>query len=160
MDMILHRVTLNQLNTMLTTKVSQYFAYITPKGSINCLFPIFWDKYNMVFAIMFNVSLALPVSHMASYKTCRFKGGHFPTTLHAVSAEPFRVTPPEAVVYQALIKINDKSNEITAIPELLELLEIRDCLVTIDAMGCQREIARGKIMNAIYFSGTQSGSVY
>ena len=39
------------------------------------------------------------------------------------------------------IKINDKSNEITAIPELLELLEIRGCLVTIDAMGCQRDIA-------------------
>ncbi len=37
------------------------------------------------------------------------------------------------------IKINDKSNEITAIPELLE---IRGCLVTIDAMGCQRDIAK------------------
>lgn len=35
-----------------------------------------------------------------------------------------------------------KSNEITAIPKLLELLEIKGCLVTIDAMGCQREIAR------------------
>ena len=34
-----------------------------------------------------------------------------------------------------------KSNEITAIPKLLELLEITGCLVTIDAMGCQREIA-------------------
>ena len=40
------------------------------------------------------------------------------------------------------IKINEKSNEITAIPELLELLEIRGGLVTIDAMGCQRDIAR------------------
>ncbi len=39
------------------------------------------------------------------------------------------------------IKVNAKSNEITAIPELLELLEIRGCLVTIDAMGCQRDIA-------------------
>jgi predicted transposase YbfD/YdcC len=36
---------------------------------------------------------------------------------------------------------DEKSNEITAIPKLLELLEIRGCLVTIDAMGCQREIA-------------------
>ena len=44
------------------------------------------------------------------------------------------------------IKINEKSNEITAIPELLELLEIRGCLVTIDAMGCQRDIAK-KIVN-------------
>jgi len=35
-----------------------------------------------------------------------------------------------------------KSNEITAIPKLLEILEIEGCLVTIDAMGCQREIAQ------------------
>ncbi|WP_299735803.1 ISAs1 family transposase [uncultured Endozoicomonas sp.] len=40
------------------------------------------------------------------------------------------------------VKVNEKSNEITAIPELLELLEIRGCLVTIDAMGCQRDIAK------------------
>lgn len=36
---------------------------------------------------------------------------------------------------------DEKSNEITAIPKLLEILEIQGCLVTIDAMGCQREIA-------------------
>jgi predicted transposase YbfD/YdcC len=34
-----------------------------------------------------------------------------------------------------------KSNEITAIPKLLELLELHGCLVTIDAMGCQTAIA-------------------
>ena len=39
------------------------------------------------------------------------------------------------------IKTSEKSNEITAIPKLLELLELKGCLVTIDAMGCQREIA-------------------
>lgn len=38
-------------------------------------------------------------------------------------------------------KINDKSNEITAIPALLDLLDIKGCLVTIDAMGCQHDIA-------------------
>ena len=35
----------------------------------------------------------------------------------------------------------EKSNEITAIPKLLELLELTGCIVTIDAMGCQRAIA-------------------
>lgn len=35
----------------------------------------------------------------------------------------------------------EKSNEITAIPKLLELLQLRGCLVTIDAMGCQTAIA-------------------
>lgn len=40
-----------------------------------------------------------------------------------------------------------KSNEITAIPKLLEILEMSGCLVTIDAMGCQKEIAQ-KIVDA------------
>ena len=40
------------------------------------------------------------------------------------------------------VVVDQKSNEITAIPKLLEMLEIAGCLVTIDAMGCQTEIAR------------------
>lgn len=36
---------------------------------------------------------------------------------------------------------DEKSNEITAIPKLLALLELKGCIVTIDAMGCQRDIA-------------------
>lgn len=39
-------------------------------------------------------------------------------------------------------KVSDKSNEITAIPKLLELLELSEAIVTIDAMGCQKDIAR------------------
>jgi predicted transposase YbfD/YdcC len=39
------------------------------------------------------------------------------------------------------VKVNDKSNEITAIPELLRALELEGCVVTIDAMGCQKDIA-------------------
>lgn len=39
-------------------------------------------------------------------------------------------------------KTDAKSNEITAIPELLKLLDLKGCLVTIDAMGCQTSIAR------------------
>jgi predicted transposase YbfD/YdcC len=42
-------------------------------------------------------------------------------------------------------KTEDKSNEITAIPALLDLLEIAGSTITIDAMGCQKEIA-GKII--------------
>ena len=38
-------------------------------------------------------------------------------------------------------KTNEKSNEITAIPELLQLIDIKGGIVTIDAMGCQKEIA-------------------
>jgi predicted transposase YbfD/YdcC len=42
----------------------------------------------------------------------------------------------------AQVKVDAKSNEITAIPELLRALAIEGCIVTIDAMGCQREIAQ------------------
>jgi len=39
------------------------------------------------------------------------------------------------------LRVNEKSNEITAIPKLIELLEIENCIITIDAMGCQTAIA-------------------
>ena len=39
-------------------------------------------------------------------------------------------------------KTEDKSNEITAIPALLEWLDVRGCIITIDAMGCQKVIAQ------------------
>lgn len=40
------------------------------------------------------------------------------------------------------LKVDDKTNEITAIPKLLEMLQLKDATVTIDAMGCQKDIAR------------------
>ena len=40
------------------------------------------------------------------------------------------------------VRTAEKSNEITAIPELLKLLDIQGCIVTIDAMGCQKAIAK------------------
>ncbi len=40
------------------------------------------------------------------------------------------------------VKVNDKSNEITAIPVLLRMLAIRGCIVTVDSMGCQVEVAQ------------------
>jgi len=38
--------------------------------------------------------------------------------------------------------VNEKENEIVAIPRLLELITIKGCIITIDAMGCQKEIAK------------------
>jgi hypothetical protein len=40
------------------------------------------------------------------------------------------------------LKTEEKSNEITAIPELLKVLDVKGCIVTIDAMGCQKAIAQ------------------
>lgn len=57
--------------------------------------------------------------------------------LHLVSAFAAR----ERLVL-AQMKVAEKSNEITAIPALLDMLSIEGAVVTIDAMGCQRDIAR------------------
>jgi predicted transposase YbfD/YdcC len=40
------------------------------------------------------------------------------------------------------LQVDGKSNEITAIPPLLRILELTGCIVTIDAMGCQKDIAK------------------
>ena len=45
------------------------------------------------------------------------------------------------------LKVQEKSNEIRAVPELLRVLELAGCIVTVDAMGCQKKIAR-EIMEA------------
>jgi predicted transposase YbfD/YdcC len=39
-------------------------------------------------------------------------------------------------------KVDEKSNEITAVPELLKTLFIKDCIVTVDALNCQKDIAQ------------------
>jgi predicted transposase YbfD/YdcC len=57
--------------------------------------------------------------------------------LHVVSA-----WVAEQHVCLGQIAVDAKSNEITAIPQLLKLLELKGALVTIDAMGCQKEIAK------------------
>ena len=40
------------------------------------------------------------------------------------------------------LKVAEKSNEIKAVPELLRVLQLEGCIVTLDAMGCQKEIAK------------------
>jgi hypothetical protein len=40
------------------------------------------------------------------------------------------------------LKVDEKRNEITAVPQLLRVLELSGCIVTLDAMGCQKNIAK------------------
>jgi predicted transposase YbfD/YdcC len=40
------------------------------------------------------------------------------------------------------LRVNEKSNEITAVPQLLRALDLAGCIVTLDAMGCQKKIAK------------------
>ena len=59
------------------------------------------------------------------------------SALHVISA-----WSSEQHLVLAQMKVEDKSNEITAIPALLELLDITGSIITIDAMGTQIEIAK------------------
>lgn len=47
----------------------------------------------------------------------------------------------EAGLVLGQVKVNEKSNEITAVPQLLDALYLKGCIVTLDAMGCQKDIA-------------------
>jgi len=49
------------------------------------------------------------------------------------------------------VAVDDKSNEITAIPQLVELLDLKDCVVTIDAAGCQKEIAANIVAKEAHY---------
>lgn len=71
-------------------------------------------------------------------KSLRRSHDHFlgKAAIHMVSAW---ATAQRVVLGQR--KIDDKSNEISALPELLQVLALEGCIVTIDAMGCQTEIA-------------------
>jgi predicted transposase YbfD/YdcC len=72
-------------------------------------------------------------------KTCRgsHDAGQGLGPLHIVSA-----WASEEGIALGQVATEEKSNEITAIPQLLQQIELSDALVTIDAMGCQKEIAR------------------
>lgn len=109
------------------------------------------DTFNRVFADLdpaaFQASFtswingvcsALGVRHIPiDGQTLRGTRGPEGTCLHLVSAWAF-----EHRLTLAQVAVQDKSNEITAIPEVLALLDLRGALVSIDAMGCQKGIAR------------------
>ncbi len=77
----------------------------------------------------------IAIDGKTSRRSYQKKGAKAP--IHMVSAFAAR---QRLVLGQ--VKVADKSNEIVAIPKLLDMLAIEGAIVTIDAMGCQREIAR------------------
>jgi predicted transposase YbfD/YdcC len=81
---------------------------------------------------------ALDIKHVAiDGKTLRGSGSAKLGPLHLVSAW---ATAQRLSLGQ--VAVDAKSNEITAIPALLELLDVKGAIVTIDAMGCQKAIAQ------------------
>ena len=84
------------------------------------------------------ITEGLRIRHVAiDGKTLRGSGSAKLGPLHLVSAW---ATDQQLSLGQ--VAVDGKSNEITAIPELLKLLELEGMLVTIDAMGCQKAIAQ------------------
>jgi predicted transposase YbfD/YdcC len=85
-----------------------------------------------------SVCAALGIKHIPiDGKTVCGTRGPEGTSLHLVSAWAY-----EHRLTLAQIAVEDKSNEITAIPKLLHMINVQGALVSIDAMGCQKEIAR------------------
>ncbi len=101
------------------------------------------DAFSAVFrawAELLALRLSAESKHIAvDGKTSRrsFDGARGKGALHTVSA-----WMSDVGLVLGHQKTTDKSNEITAIPELLSVLDLRGATVTIDAMGCQREIAQ------------------
>ena len=52
----------------------------------------------------------------------------------------FRLRSDRLGIVLSQMKTDEKTNEITVIPELLELMDLKGMIVTIDAMGCQKKI--------------------
>jgi Transposase DDE domain len=61
--------------------------------------------------------------------------------IHMVSPKGYAWASENRLVL-GQVKVDEKSNEITAIPQLLNVLDLSGCVVTIDAMGAQKEIAK------------------
>jgi predicted transposase YbfD/YdcC len=84
------------------------------------------------------VCAALGVRHIPiDGKALRGTRGPDSTCLHLVSA-----WATQQRLTLAQVAVEDNSNEITAIPELLRMLDLKGALVSIDAIGCQTEIAQ------------------
>lgn len=111
--------------------ISDLFIALCPKAFGDC----FMDWVNTVHRITDGLVVSL------DGKTVRgiAGSGGRKSSLHIVSAYASmnRITLGQ-------VAVDGKSNEITAIPQLLDLLTLKGCIVTIDAMGCQKSIA-GKI---------------
>lgn len=112
------------------------------------------DTFGRVFALLDpGAFMGCVQNWLASFRSCLAQSrehvaidgktlrGSFDTAaahnpLHLVSAWAC-----EARLLLGQVAVDQKSNEITAIPQLLELLDIEGAIVTIDAMGCQKDIA-------------------
>jgi len=109
--------------------ISRVFALLDPSQLQQCF--VSWVKSIAELSLGEVISLD-GKSARRSYDQGKGKGA-----IHMVSA-----WASENQLVLGQVKVADKSNEITAIPKLLNLLDVSGCIVTIDAMGTQKEIAK------------------
>jgi len=109
--------------------IARVFALLEPSQLQDCF--VSWVKSIAALSLGEVVSLD-GKSARHSYDKGKGKGA-----IHMVSA-----WASENQLVLGQVKVTDKSNEITAIPKLLNLLDVSGCIVTIDAMGAQKEIAK------------------
>jgi predicted transposase YbfD/YdcC len=122
----------------------KYFPYTNGIPSKNTFARVFWSLDSGVFKSCFiewvkSLQRVLEKIVAIDGKTLCNSGNEAEniSAIHMVSA-----FATEARLVLAQQKVEEKSNEITAIPLLLDLLDLKGSTVTIDAMGCQKEIAK------------------
>ena len=109
--------------------ISRVFALLEPNQLQECF--VRWVKS------IAELSLGEIVSIDGKSARHSYDKGQGKGAIHMVSA-----WASENQLVLGQVKVADKSNEITAIPKLLNLLDVQGCIVTIDAMGAQKEIAQ------------------
>ena len=101
------------------------------------------DQFQRCFVAWVAALTGIPAGVIAiDGKTVRRSKSAGKAAIHMVSAFAAR---QRLVLGQ--VKVSEKSNEILAIPKLLEMLAIEGAIITIDAMGCQRDIAQKVLDN-------------
>lgn len=108
--------------------ISRVFALLEPSQLQECF--VSWVKS------IAELSLGEIVSIDGKSARHSYDKGKGQGAIHMVSA-----WASENQLVLGQVKVADKSNEITAIPKLLNILDVQGCIVTIDAMGAQKEIA-------------------
>lgn len=113
-------------------------SYDTFRRVFEALNPVVFERCMIQWTLALSQDLAGEVVALDG-KTLRrsFDRWSEQNPLHLVSA-----WASEAGLVLGQVATENKSNEITAIPQLLDLLDVAGATVTIDAMGCQKEIAR------------------
>jgi predicted transposase YbfD/YdcC len=109
-------------------RLGDIFATLDAKAFQRCF--VAW-----VAALTNTSAEVIAIDGKTSRRSYQKKGSKEP--IHMVSAFAARQR-----LVLAQVKVNEKSNEIVAIPALLDMMAIEGAVVTIDAMGCQRDIAK------------------